>query len=66
MFLILVSLVLFSCVSRHYRYLQRDEIVNAQAMIEGMWLDQEEKYMQEWKLLLANLHNNNGGLIMSN
>ena len=33
-FLILVSLVLFSCVSRHYRYRQRDEIVNVQAMIE--------------------------------
>ena len=34
-FLILVSLVLFSCMSRHYRYRQRDEIVNVQAMIEG-------------------------------
>ena len=29
-FLILVSLVLFSCVSRRYRYRQRDEIVNVQ------------------------------------
>ena len=50
MFLILVSLVLFSCVSRHYRYRQRDEIVNVQAMIEDTherWLDQEEEYMQE-------------------
>jgi len=49
-FLILVSLVLFSCVSRHYRYRQRDEIVNVQAMIEDTherWLDQEEEYMQE-------------------
>ena len=33
-FLILVSLVLFSCVSRRYRYRQRDEIVNVQRMIE--------------------------------
>ena len=33
-FLILVSLVLFSCVSRRYRYRQRDEIVNVQGMIE--------------------------------
>ena len=49
-FLILVSLVLFSCVSRHYRYRQRDEVVNIQAMIEDTherWLDQEEEYMQE-------------------
>ena len=49
-FLILVSLVLFSCVSRRYRYRQRDEIVNVQGMIEDTherWLDQEEEYMQE-------------------
>ena len=48
--LILVSLALFSCVSRRYRYRQRDEIVNVQGMIEDTherWLDQEEKYMQE-------------------
>ena len=50
MFLILVSLVLFSCASRCYRYRQRDEIVNVQGMIEDThekWLDQEEEYMQE-------------------
>ena len=49
-FLILVSLLLFSCVSRRYRYRQRDEIVNVQGMIEDTherWLDQEEEYMQE-------------------
>ena len=49
-FLILVSLVLFSCVSRRYRYRQRDEIVNVQGMIEDTherWLDQEEEYMHE-------------------
>ena len=49
-FLILVSLVLFSCVSRRYRYRQRDEIVNVQGMIEDTherWLDQEEEYEQE-------------------
>ena len=52
-FLILVSLVLFSCVSRRYRYRQRDEIVNVQGMIEDVherWLDQEEEYMQEQRL----------------
>ena len=45
-FLILVSIVLFSCVSRCYRYRQRDEIVNVQGMIEDIherWLDQEEE-----------------------
>ena len=53
-FLILVSLVLFSCVSRRYRYRQRDEIVNVQGMIEDTherWLDQEEEYMQNQRLL---------------
>ena len=51
-FLILVSLMLFSCVSRRYRYRQRDEIVNVQGMIEDThekWLDQEEEYKQEQK-----------------
>ena len=46
---ILLSLVLFSCVSRCYRYRQRDEIVNVQAMIEDTherWLDQEDEI---WK-----------------
>ena len=49
-FLVLMSLVLFSCVSRRYRYRQRDEIVNIQGMIEDTherWLDQEEEYLQE-------------------
>ena len=68
-FLILVSLVLFSCVSRRYCYRQRDEIVNVQGMIEDThekWIQQEKEYMQERKLLLANLQENNGGLITSN
>ena len=61
-FLILVSLVLFSCVSRHYRYRQRDEIVNVQGMIEDThdkWLDQEEEYMQERRAILSGLTNPN-------
>ena len=56
-FLILVSLVLFSCVSRCYRYRQRDEVVNVQAMIEDTherWLDQEKEYMEEQRLLYNN------------
>ena len=57
-FLILVSLVLFSCESRCYRYRQRDEIVNVQGMIEDTherWLDQEEEYMQERKMIIHNI-----------
>ena len=57
-FLILVSLVLFSCVSRRYHYRQRDEIVNVQGMIEEIhdkWLDQEEEYMQERRAILSGL-----------
>ena len=57
-FLILVSLVLFSCVSRNYHYRQRDEIVNVQGMIEEIhdkWLDQEEEYMQERRAILSGL-----------
>ena len=57
-FLILVSLVLFSCVSRRYHYRQRDEIVNVQGMIEDThdkWLDQEEEYMQERRAILLGL-----------
>ena len=47
-FLILVSLVLFSCVSRRYRYRQRDEIINVQGMIEEIYerrLAQHEEYL---------------------
>ena len=57
-FLILVSLVLFSCVSRRYRFRERDEIVNVQGMIEDThdkWLDQEEEYMQERRAILSGL-----------
>ena len=46
-FLILVSLVLFSYVSRYYRYRQ---IVNGQGMIEEIYerrTEQEEEYMQQ-------------------
>ena len=57
-FLILMSLVLFSCVSRCYRYRQRDEIVNVQGMIEDTherWLDQEEEYMQQCEAFYRNI-----------
>ena len=62
-FLILVSLVLFSCVSRRYRYRQRDEIVNVQGMIEAIYerrLAQHEEYLaqQERNPLQTNKKNN--------
>ena len=61
-FLILVSLVLFSCVSRRYCYRQRDEIVNVQGMIEDTherWLDQEEEYMEERRLFFKTMKSYN-------
>ena len=63
-FLILVSLVLFSCVSRRYHYRQRDEIVNVQGMIEDAherWLDQEEEYVQEEEHLREQVLLSNSG-----
>ena len=59
-FLILVSLVLFSFVSRHYRYRQRDEIVNVQGIIEEIYerrMEQEKQYLEQCK------YNNNYGAI---
>ena len=56
-FIILVSLVLFSCVSGQYHYRERDEIVNVQGMIEEIYerqLDQEEEYMQERRAFYQN------------
>ena len=53
-FLILVSLALYSCVSRHYRYRQRDEIVNVQGMIEEIYerrMDQEKAFQEECRAL---------------
>ena len=61
-FLILVSLVLFSCMSRCYRYRQRDEVVNEQLMIEDTherWFKQEEEYMQERRELLQKIEKGN-------
>ena len=57
-FLILVSLVLFSYLSRRCRYRQRDEIINVQGMIEDTherWLDQEEEYMEEQRAFFQSL-----------
>ena len=53
-----MSLILFSRVSLHYRYRQRDEIVSVQGMIEDIYdkrMDQEEEYMKECKQFNQNL-----------
>ena len=49
-FLILTSLVLFSCLSKCYRYRQRDEIVNVQSIIEDIYdrrISSREEYLAE-------------------
>ena len=43
----LLSLVIYSCVSRRYRYRERDEAVNFQAMIEDQY---------EWEIQQELLH----------
>ena len=60
-FLILVSLVLFSCVSKRYRYRQRDEIVNVQGMIEAIYerrLAQHEEYLAQQECNPLQTHGN--------
>ena len=49
------SLVMYSCVSRRYRYRERDEAVNFQAMIEDQYereIDQELFHEEEERALL--------------
>ena len=61
-FLILVSTVLFSCVSRRYHYRQRDEIVNVQGMIEAIYerrLAQHEEYLAQQERNHLQTHKNN-------
>ena len=55
---ILVSLLLYSWVSRWYRYRERDEVVNVQQMIEDIHernLDLEEEYEEEQRRYERNL-----------
>ena len=59
LFLVLVSLVLFSFASRFYQYRQRDEIVNYQGMIEDIYArrieyEQQNLSQSEISPLLAN------------
>ena len=46
-FLILVSLITYCCVSRHYVYRQRDEIVNEQYLVEEIY-DRELRQAEQW------------------
>ena len=49
-FLILLSLLLYCCVAKHYRYRQRDEVVNEQYLVEEIYerrLRLAEEYERE-------------------
>ena len=57
-FLILVSPVLFTCVSRYYSYQQWDELVNVQPMIEDIYIRKKfvwakSQYIQEQTAFLT-------------
>ena len=45
-FLILLSLLLYCCVAKHYRYRQRDEVVNEQYLVEEVY-DRELRQAEE-------------------
>ena len=50
MFLIFVSLILYLCVSKRYRYRLRDEVVNEQFLVEEIYereLDYAEQYERD-------------------
>ena len=56
-FLILVSLVLFSCMSKCYRYRQRDDIVNVQGIIEEIYdrrITNDEEFLFKHNYLMDN------------
>ena len=49
-FLIFVSLILYLCVSKRYRYRLRDEVVNEQFLVEEIYereLDYAEQYERD-------------------
>ena len=57
--LVLVSVVMYLCVSRAYQYRVRDWVVNVQWMIEdiiGRRIDQRERYESEQQALLESLY----------
>ena len=56
-FLIFLSLMLYLCVSRRYRYRLRDEVVNEQFLVEEIYerqLSQAEEYEREQECFLIN------------
>ena len=53
-FLVFLSLIMYLCVSKCYRYRLRDEVVNEQFLVEEIYereLDQAEKFERERKML---------------
>ena len=49
-FFVFLSLILFLCVSKRYRYRQRDEVVNERLLVEEIFereLDLAEEYEKE-------------------
>ena len=49
--IVLVSLVMYLCVSRGYQYRVRDWVVNVQWMAEDVFerrIEQEERYLRDW------------------
>ena len=65
-FLIFLSLMLYLCVSRRYRYRLRDEVVNEQFLVEEIYereLAQAEEYEKEQEYLdISDSSSNYGSL----
>ena len=63
--MVMVSLVMYSCVSKRYRYRERDEAVNFQVMIEDQYEREIERALfhnrQEERHLFASLEGENSG-----
>ena len=61
-FLIFLSLMLYLCVSRQYRYRLRDEVVNEQFLVEEIYerqLAQAEEYEREQRDITVMINDNN-------
>ena len=74
-FLIVLALMMYLCVSKRYRYRQRDEIVNEQFLVEEIYereLAMAEEYEEQNRLeidsLLVNIaeQNRSYGALKSN
>ena len=63
--MVMVSLVMYSCVSKRYRYRERDEAVNFQVMIKDQYEREIERALfhdrQEERHLFASMEEKNSG-----